>query len=151
MAPVVLGFVAGLGFGVIALAARVVTDLSILGLLKNPATYALGIGGFTSFLFYTTALQRYGVTTVTAAVIIGETILPALVGVIVLGDKTRHGFIPVAIAGFVISIAGAIMLARFGEPATLRSQLPPTRRCRCKTRGRSGSNVFAAATTLHRV
>jgi drug/metabolite transporter (DMT)-like permease len=117
MAPVLLGFVAGLGFGVVALAARVVTDLSITGLLKNPATYALGVGGFTAFLFYTTALQRSGVTTVTAAVIIGETILPAIVGVVVLGDGTRPGFIPVAIGGFVIAIAGAIMLARFGEPA----------------------------------
>jgi drug/metabolite transporter (DMT)-like permease len=116
MAPVLLGFVAGLGFGVVALAARVVTDLSLLGLLRNPATYALAVGGFASFLFYTTALQRHGVTTVTAAVIIGETILPALVGVIVLGDGTRPGFIPVAVAGFAISITGAVMLARFGEP-----------------------------------
>ena len=100
----------------VALAARIVTDLNIVSLLTNPAVYALGIGGFTSFLFYTTALQRYGVTTVTAAVIIGETLLPALIGVIVLGDRTRPGFIPVAILGFVVAIAGAIMLARFGEP-----------------------------------
>jgi drug/metabolite transporter (DMT)-like permease len=117
MAPVALGFVAGLGFGVTALGARIITDLNIVSLLTNPAVYALGIGGFTAFLFYTTALQRYGVTTVTAAVIIGETLLPALVGVIVLGDRTRPGFIPVAIVGFVVAIAGAIMLARFGEPA----------------------------------
>ncbi len=115
-APVALGFVAGLGFGVVALGARVTTDLNIVHLLTNPAVYAMGIGGFTSFLFYTTALQRSGVTTVTAAVIIGETLLPALVGVIVLGDRTRSGFIPVAILGFIVAIAGAIMLARFGEP-----------------------------------
>jgi drug/metabolite transporter (DMT)-like permease len=117
-APAVLGFVAGLGFGVSALAARVITNLSIGHLLRDPAVYAMGIGGVVSFLFYATALQRFAVTTVTAAVIVGETVLPALVGVYVLGDRTRPGFIPVAVAGFMISIAGAILLARFGEPET---------------------------------
>ncbi len=114
-APVALGFVAGLGFGIVALAARVVTDLSIGHLVGDPAVYALALGGFASFLFYATALQRGAVTTVTAAVVIGETVLPALVGVYVLGDGTRPGFVPVAVIGFVIAIAGALMLARFGE------------------------------------
>jgi drug/metabolite transporter (DMT)-like permease len=116
MAAAVLGFVAGLGFGVVALAARITTDLSIASLLENPAVYAMGVGGVVSFLFYTTALQRSAVTTVTAAVVIGETFLPALVGVVVLGDRTKPGFIPVAVLGFALAIAGAIFLARFGEP-----------------------------------
>jgi drug/metabolite transporter (DMT)-like permease len=115
-APVILGFVAGLGFGIVALAARVLTDLKFGHLIRDPALYALVIGGVVSFLFYATALQRFAVTTVTAAVIIAETLFPSLVGVIVLGDRTRPGFIPVAVAGFVVAIAGAILLARFGEP-----------------------------------
>ncbi|HEY1488775.1 MAG TPA: hypothetical protein VGF84_21880, partial [Micromonosporaceae bacterium] len=57
-APVALGFVAGLGFGIVALAARVLTNLHIGSLLRDPALYALGLAGFTSFLFYATALQR---------------------------------------------------------------------------------------------
>ena len=116
-AAVVLGFVSGLGFGVVALAARVLTDLHFTHLLRDPALYALGVSGFVSFLLYATALQRNAVTIVTAAVIIGETLLPALVGVLVLGDRTRSGFAPVAVLGFVIAIGGAIFLARFGEPA----------------------------------
>jgi drug/metabolite transporter (DMT)-like permease len=124
-APVALGFMAGLGFGVVALAARVLTQFEIGRLLRDPALYAMVLGGVVSFLFYATALQRGKVTTVTAAVIVGETLLPALVGVIVLGDRTRPGFVPVAVAGFGIAIAGALTLARFGEPALPHSVPTP--------------------------
>lgn len=122
-APVMLGFVAGLGFGVVALSARVITQLSLPDLVSDPAVYALGISGAVSFLFYTTALQRGLVTTVTAAVVIGETLLPSLVGVWVLGDRPRHGMTAVAVIGFAISVAGAMMLARFGEPEAHASEL----------------------------
>jgi drug/metabolite transporter (DMT)-like permease len=116
-APPVLGLFAGLGFGVVALAARVITNLSIGSLLTNPATYALLVAGFVSFLLYATGLQRGKVTTVTAAVVVAETLVPSLVGVIVLGDGTRPGLVWLAVLGFVVAIAGALMLARFGEVA----------------------------------
>ncbi len=116
-APVVLGLFAGLGFGVVALAARVITNLSAGSLLTNPATYALLVAGFVSFLFYATGLQRGKVTTVTAAVVVAETLVPSLIGVIVLGDGTRSGLVWLAVLGFVVAIAGALMLARFGELA----------------------------------
>jgi drug/metabolite transporter (DMT)-like permease len=110
-----LGFVAGLGFGLVALAARTVTDLAFGSLVRNPAIYAMAVGGIISFLFYATALQRGRVTTVTASIVIGETILPAVVGVLVLGDGTRPGFVPVGVTGFVVAVCGALTLARFGE------------------------------------
>jgi hypothetical protein len=61
---------------------------------------------------------------VTAGLVIGETVLPSVVGVIALGDTTRRGFIPVAVVGFALAIASSLMLARYGsleetqEPAT---------------------------------
>jgi drug/metabolite transporter (DMT)-like permease len=116
-APAILGFFAGLGFGVVALAARVITNLSIGALFTNPATYALLAAGFVSFVFYATGLQRGKVTTVTAAVVVAETLLPSVVGVVVLGDGTRPGLVWLAVLGFVVAIAGALMLARFGELA----------------------------------
>lgn len=69
-------------------------------------------------LFYATALQRGSVTTSTAMMVLGETVFPSLVGVLVLGDRTRPGFVVVALAGFVLAVAAALALARFGEPAT---------------------------------
>jgi drug/metabolite transporter (DMT)-like permease len=112
-----LGFIAGLGFGVTALAARVLTDLHVAHLVRDPALYALAGGGILSFLFYATALQRGVVTAVTAAVIVGETFLPALVGIVVLGDRPRPGYAPLALVGFLVAVAGALTLARFGEVA----------------------------------
>jgi drug/metabolite transporter (DMT)-like permease len=123
--PIALGGVAGLGFGVLALAARVLTDLSPAHLVRDPAAYALLLGGFVSFLLYATALQRGTVTIVTAAVVIGETVLPAVIGIVVLGDRTRPGFVPVAAAGFAVAVAGALMLARFGEGGAPPASLHP--------------------------
>ncbi len=112
-----LGAAAGLGFGFVAVGARVVRSLAPLDLLRDPATYAVAGGGLAAMLFFATALQRGAVTTTTAAVVVAETLMPALVGVLLLGDHTRHGFVWVAVAGFVLAVAGALVLARFGEPA----------------------------------
>jgi drug/metabolite transporter (DMT)-like permease len=113
---VALGLVAGIGFAIVAISARVLTSLAPLDLLADPAAYALAGGGTAAMLFYATALQRGSATTTTAAVVVAETVIPATVGVWLLGDQTRHGYIPAAGAGFVLAVAGALTLARFGAP-----------------------------------
>ncbi|MCW2883243.1 MAG: hypothetical protein QOE54_1385 [Streptosporangiaceae bacterium] len=119
-----LGLVTGLGFGAVAVAARVLASLSPLDLLRDPATYALAAGGVAAMLFYATALQRGSVTTTTAAVVVAETVVPAAVGIWLLGDQTRSGYVPVALAGFVLAVAGTLILARFGEPSSTRDPVP---------------------------
>jgi hypothetical protein len=84
-------------------------------LLRDPATYALVGAGAVAFLFFATGLQRGAVTVTTGAMVVGETVAPAAVGVLLLGDRTRPGFAPIAIAGFVVAVAGTLALARFGE------------------------------------
>ena len=110
-----LGLVAGLGFGVVALASRAVTSFVPGQLLRDPAGYAIVVAGSLSFWLYATAMQRGGVTQATAALVVGETVLPAVVGVIVFGDRTRPGFAGLAVLGFGLAVAGALLLARFGE------------------------------------
>ncbi|MCZ4120682.1 hypothetical protein [Streptomyces sp. H39-S7] len=110
-----LGFGAGIGFGVVEVAVRLVDDLSPSAVLANPAAYALLVGGGAAFLLLTSALQRGSVTAATAGMVIGETVGPALVGVVALGDRTRPGLAPLAIAGFALAVLGALALARFGE------------------------------------
>jgi drug/metabolite transporter (DMT)-like permease len=117
---VALGLAAGLGFGAVALAARTLESLSPAHLVRDPSAYALAVGGVVAFLFFTTGLQGGSVTAVTAAVVVAETVVPAAVGVFALGDSTRAGLAPLAIAGFGLSVAGALALARFGEPAPAR-------------------------------
>ncbi len=111
----VLGLAAGFGFGVVEVAVRLIDSVAVSELVVNPATYALLLGGGAAFLALTSALQRGSVTTATAAMVIGETIGPALVGVVWLGDRTREGLAWLAVLGFVVAVAGALALARFGE------------------------------------
>jgi hypothetical protein len=48
-------------------------------------------------------------------VVLAETLPPAVIGVVFLGDKTRPGLEPAAVAGFLFAVVSAVMLARFGE------------------------------------
>ncbi len=115
----VLGLGAGFGFGVVEVSVRLIDTLRPAELLTNPATYALLIGGGGAFMLLTSALQRGSVTTATAGMVIGETIGPAAVGVVWLGDRTREGLAWLAVLGFAVAVAGALALGRFGEaPAT---------------------------------
>ncbi|MER7463958.1 hypothetical protein [Streptomyces sp. NPDC097981] len=108
----VLGLAAGTGFGVVEVAVRLIDGISF----TNPALYALLLGGGAAFLLLTSALQRGSVTVATAGMVIGETIGPAVVGVVWLGDRTREGLAWLAVLGFAVAVAGALALARFGEP-----------------------------------
>ena len=110
-----LGLTAGFGFGVLSIAARVLGGFAPLQLARDPATYAIAAAGIISFMFYATALEGGSVTVATAAVVLAETIPPAVIGVVFLGDQTRPGLAGVAWAGFFIAVASAVMLARFGE------------------------------------
>ncbi|MEW2178075.1 hypothetical protein AB0890_17310 [Streptomyces sp. NPDC005406] len=124
----VLGLGAGCGFGVVEVSVRLIDDVAPSALLGNPAVYALLVGGGSAFLLLTSALQRGSVTTATAGMVLGETIGPALVGVVWLGDRTRDGLGWLAVTGFAVAVAGALALARFGEaPAdTSRTAVPGT-------------------------
>jgi drug/metabolite transporter (DMT)-like permease len=111
----VLGAVAGLGYGVLAVAARVLPGFSPHELIRDPAAYALAAAGIVSFMLYATALEGGSVTVATAAVVLAETTPPAVVGVLLLGDETRPGLGGVAVLGFSLAIVCAVALARFGE------------------------------------
>ncbi|MET9735748.1 hypothetical protein ABZZ79_35505 [Streptomyces sp. NPDC006458] len=111
----VLGGLAGLSFGLVAIAARLLPGMAVPGVFTDPAAYAVVCSGITGYLLLIEALQVGAVTAATAAMVIGETVGPAIFGVIWLGDTTRHGLAPVAVAGFALSLTGALALARFGE------------------------------------
>jgi drug/metabolite transporter (DMT)-like permease len=115
--PAVLGAFAGSLFGAFAICVRILPDLHPLVLLKDPALYALALASITGFLFFTTALQRGSVTLATAMLVVGETAVPALLGVVLFHDHTKHGYAPVAVIGFLCAVGGALALSRFGEAA----------------------------------
>ncbi len=112
---VALGAMAGLGYAVLAVCARILPGFTPAVLIKSPAAYTLAAAGIISFMLYASALESGSVTVATAAVILLETAPPALIGVLFLGDSTKPGLVAPAIAGFILALASAIALARFGE------------------------------------
>ena len=115
-----LGSVAGLAFGATAVASRMLPG-ELDALLTSPTAYALVLAGGVAMLTYSIALQRGSVTQATAPLVVGETVAPALVGLFLLGDHARPGWGWVAAVGFVLSVAGAVSLARHGEIEPARS------------------------------
>jgi drug/metabolite transporter (DMT)-like permease len=113
----VLGLGAGIGFGVVEIAVRLVDpiDPTKAVFYTNPAVYAVIAGGVAGFLLLTSALSRGSVTTAVAGMVVGETVGPALVGVAWLGDRTRAGLSWMVVAGFVIAVAATLALSRFGD------------------------------------
>jgi drug/metabolite transporter (DMT)-like permease len=118
-----LGLTGGLGFAVVALATRMLPDLSPATLVADPATYALLVGGGVGFLLYATALQRAAVMVATSTLVVGQTVAPALVGVLLLGDEVRAGAAPLAVGGLVLAVAGSAALARY-DPHLLGAERP---------------------------
>jgi hypothetical protein len=115
-----LGVGAGTGFGVVEVGVRLIEaiDPTKRAFYTNPALYALAAGGAAGFLLLTSGLQRGSVTTTVAAMVAGETIAPALVGVVWLGDRAREGLGWVVVVGFAVAVSGTLVLARFGEPSS---------------------------------
>jgi drug/metabolite transporter (DMT)-like permease len=112
-----LGLAAGTGFGVIEVGVRLidVIDPTKRSFYTNPALYAAAAGGAAGFLLLTSALHKGSVTTAVAGMVVGETIAPAFVGVVWLGDRARDGLGWLVIAGFVVAVSATLVLARFGE------------------------------------
>jgi hypothetical protein len=119
----VLGAVAGLSFGIVAVGARTLLASVAHGhlvppvhvLVGSPSSYALLVASPLALATYATALQRGSVVQATAPLVVGETVLPALVGLTLLGDHARSGWELAAAAGFTLAVVAALLLSRFGE------------------------------------
>ena len=113
----VLAFAAGLAFTCVAVSAR---GLDIPDpawrLLLQPSLWAIVVDGILGTALFALALERGRVTVVAAITFTTNTVLPAAIGILVLGDRVRSGYVPVAAAGFVMAVGGASSLAGFTAP-----------------------------------
>ncbi|GAA1271515.1 membrane protein [Kitasatospora nipponensis] len=115
---IVAGLLSGLGFGALGIGVRILdgVDPFRLGeLLSDPALYAILVGGLGGMYLHTVALQIGSVNGATAALVVGETVVPGVVGVVWLGDATRPGLAWLGVLGFVLAVAGAVAVAHYGE------------------------------------
>ncbi|MCV7424796.1 hypothetical protein H7K45_30080 [Mycobacterium yunnanensis] len=129
---VAAGLVAGVLFGAMAVAVRVVNGVDPFHLaliLRDPAAWAVAVAGVGGFYLFTVALQIGSVTGASAALVAGETVVPGIVGVWLLGDTSAPGLGWLVVVAFVGAVGGAIAVALFGaaesgeaaEPAPERS------------------------------
>ena len=112
------GAAAGLLFGVIAIAVRIldgVHPFDPIRLLLDPAAWTIAIAGAVGFFVQTVALQLGAVNGVTAVLVVGETAGPSLIGVMFLGDQAKPGLGWLALVGFVGAVVGAVLVAWYGS------------------------------------
>mgnify|MGYP001032553160 CR=1 FL=1 len=116
-AAIAAGLVAGVLYGVMAIAVRVVDGVDPLQLpvlLKDPAFWTIAIAGAGGFYLFTVALQLGSLNGAVAALVVGETVMPGIVGVTLLGDTARPGLDWLVALGFCTAVGGAVAVAIFG-------------------------------------
>jgi drug/metabolite transporter (DMT)-like permease len=116
-AAIPAGLVAGLLFGAMAVAVRVVDGIDPIRpgvVLADPAAWTVLIAGVGGFYLFTVALQLGSVNGAAAALVAGETVVPGIAGVVLLGDTTAPGLGWLMVVAFAGAVAGAIAVAIFG-------------------------------------
>jgi hypothetical protein len=116
-AAVAAGLIAGVLYGAMAVAVRVldgVDPLRLHILLADPASWTIGIAGLGGFYLFTVALQLGSVNGAAAALVVGETVVPGIIGVVLLGDTAQRGLGALVAMAFVGAVAGAVAVAIFG-------------------------------------
>lgn len=113
-----LAVAAGLGFGGTGIAARVlVLPPSPWRVALDPTAWALAAYAVVAVVCYALALGRTPVTATAAITFTVETVVPAAVGLLWLGDRVRPGAAPLAAAAFALTLAGCLRLARHSAVA----------------------------------
>ncbi|HEY2224841.1 hypothetical protein [Actinomycetospora sp.] len=119
-----IAFLAGLSFGGTAVAVRLVDLDGPVGevahtVISDPVAWALlGYAGLGLGL-YTVALSRGAVGPVVAVLAVTETLAPGLLGLVLLGDGIRSGWVFAFVAGLVLALGGVVVLARSPAQASL--------------------------------
>src|SRR5258705_3155918 len=77
-------------------------------LLTDPASWTIAIAGLGGFYLFTVALQLGSVNGAAAALVVGETVVPGTIGVVLLGDTAQHGMSWLVAVAFFGAGAGAV-------------------------------------------
>ena len=105
-----LGLLAGVAYAGTTLAARAIPD----GSLRTVAlVVVLCVFGVLGFWLYSFAMQRVAVTGATAPLILAETVVPAGVGIALLGDTVPAGSWPLLTVALALAMGGAVWLSGF--------------------------------------
>ncbi|TWJ13014.1 hypothetical protein LX16_3782 [Stackebrandtia albiflava] len=121
---VALGALAGLAFGVAAVASRPLASAGVTDLLADPLLYLIIVQSLTGQLLLALAMQRGSTTAAVAAMDAAFAAPAAAVGLVLLGDQIRPGLEWLAAVGFLVTLGTVLALTRFAEPQQAAA-LPP--------------------------
>lgn len=113
-AAIPAGLIAGVLYGTMAVAVRVTDGLDpfrLGALLTDPAALTVAVAGIGGFYLFTVALQLGSVNGAAAALVVGETVIPGILGALLFGDTARPGFDWLVVVAFCTAVAGAVAVA----------------------------------------
>ncbi|HEX2783442.1 MAG TPA: hypothetical protein VHN36_07635 [Ilumatobacteraceae bacterium] len=125
----ILGAVSGLSDGGMALCARALHPHSLAGLITDPLAFALIPFTVIGIVSFAASLQRGAVSVALACQQAVVTVVPSVIGLLVLGDTARHGLGLLTYAGFgatvVVVLALTVATSAAIPPLVAPGALPP--------------------------
>jgi hypothetical protein len=113
---VVLGSLAGLAFGAAAVASRPLAGVPWSDFPTDPLLYLVLSHSVVGQLLLGLAMQRGSTTAAVAAMDAAAAVPPAVIGLVLLGDRIWPGLEWLAAVGFLVTLAAVIGLTRYAEP-----------------------------------
>jgi hypothetical protein len=126
-----LGAVSGLSDGGMALCARALHHHTVMGMVTDPLALALIPFTVIGIVAFAASLQRGAVAVALACQQATLTVVPSVIGLLLLGDKARHGFEVLTYAGFAVTVVVVLALTFATSASTTPiaapgGLLPPT-------------------------
>ena len=107
-----LGAVSGLADGGMALCARAVHlhPHHRLHLLVDPVAWSILVFAVIGVITFAGSLQRGPASVALACQQAVLTVVPSAIGLVVLGDRAKNGYVPLTVAGFVVTVISILLL-----------------------------------------
>jgi hypothetical protein len=121
-----LATLAGAAFGILALGAHTVDVSAPAQVLTDPVAWCAGVCGALGLAVSALALRRAAVVPVTALMVGTETVVGAGLGILLAGDRPAAGAGAASVVAFVLVLAGALVVARFGSPPSEQPETDPS-------------------------
>jgi drug/metabolite transporter (DMT)-like permease len=115
--PLLMAAAAGVAYGGVALSVRAVHIASspwtsVLDLLAEPLAYAVLAFGAAGTVLLAAAMRHGTVGAVVGVLSVTEVVAPGLVGLALLGDRVRPGWVAPLVVGWLLTVTGVVVLAR---------------------------------------
>ena len=108
----ILAISSGIAFGLTSVAGRILTvPTPFWHLIYNPVLYAFGLYGVLGLWLFTIGLQRASATVLNTVMTAIQTLVPAGLGIVFLGDSVRHGQWDIALSGMILALLGSVIIA----------------------------------------